>query len=152
MSTIANKQSKHTWSREEITLVTRAYLEGKSIQEAHDLVPNIKLTSLKQKYTTCASLDKKKENGVTKIHKDVWEELKGALEAPDVEEVSVPEPEPEEDQGSGGYWSEENEEDGENYFMCTGTCGKVCYYEDTDGEGMCGTCQFESQRKGGRRK
>ena len=150
MSTIANKQSKHTWSREEIALVTRAYLEGKSIQEAHNLVTNIKLPSLKQKYATCASLDKKKENGVTKIHKDVWDELKSALTVPDVEEVSVPEPE--EDQGSGGYWSEENEEDGENYFMCTGTCGKVCYYEDTDGEGMCGTCQFESQRKGGKRK
>jgi hypothetical protein len=138
MSTIANK---HTWSREEISLVTRAYLEGKSIQQAHNLVPNIKLTSLKQKYATCASLDKKKENGVTKIHKDVWEELKSALTVPDVEEISVPEPE--EDQGSGGYWSEENEEDGENYFICTGTCGKVCYYEDTDGEGMCGKCQFD---------
>ena len=33
-------------------------------------------------------------------------------------------------------------EDGETYFMCTGTCGRVFHYEDTDGEGMCGTCQY----------
>ena len=150
MSTIANKQTnqpKHTWTREEITLVTRAYLEGKSVGEAHHLVPDIKLTSLKQKYTTCASLDKKKENGVTKIHKDVWDELKSALEIPDVAEESTME-----DQGTDGYWSDDHEEDGETYNMCTGTCGRVCYYEDTDGEGMCGKCQFESQRKGNRRK
>jgi hypothetical protein len=147
MSTISNKQQKHTWSREETTLVTRAFLEGKSPQQAHDLVPDIKFISIKQKYTTCASLDRKKENGVTKMHLDVWNELKCAL--------TVPEPDTEstmEDQGSGGYWSEDHEEDGETYNMCTGTCGRVCYYEDTDGEGMCGKCQFESQRKGSRRK
>jgi hypothetical protein len=135
--------SKHTWSREEITLVTRAYLEGKSIQQAHNLVPDIKLSSLKQKYTTCASLDRKKENGVTKIHKDVWDELTCALETPDVEEVSVPEP----DQGTGGYWSDDHEEDGETYNMCAGTCGRVFHYEDTDGEGICGKCQYKSGSK-----
>ena len=39
--------SKHIWSKDETTLVTRAYLEGKTVEEAHFLVPNIKLTSLK---------------------------------------------------------------------------------------------------------
>jgi hypothetical protein len=41
---------------------------------------------------------------------------------------------------SSGYWSDDHEEDGETYNMCTGTCGRVCHYEDTDGEGMCGKC------------
>jgi len=36
----------------------------------------------------------------------------------------------------------DEEEDGETYFMCTGKCKRVCHYEDTDGEGMCGKCQF----------
>jgi len=35
------------------------------------------------------------------------------------------------------------EEDGESYFMCTGTCKRVCHYEDTDADGMCGTCQYQ---------
>ena len=145
MSTAITTVSKHSWSREEITLVTRAFLEGKTVKEAHSLVPDIKLTSVKQKYTTCASLDRKKANCVTKMHLDVWTELKTALAVPDVETVSTVE-----DQGSSGYWSDEPEEDGETYFKCTGTCGKVMHYEETDGEGMCGNCQFslsKSRRK-----
>jgi len=145
MSTAITTVSKHTWSREEITLVTRAFLEGKSVKEAHSLVPDIKLNSVKQKYTTCASLDKKKASGVTKLHQEVWDELKTALAVPDVEAISTVE-----DQGSSGYWSDEHEEDGETYFKCTGICGKVLHYEDTDGEGMCGKCQFnfsKSRRK-----
>ena len=39
-------------------------------------------------------------------------------------------------------WPQDEEEDGETYFMCTGKCKRVCHYEDTDGEGMCGKCQF----------
>lgn len=140
MSTaIITAVSKHTWSREETTLVTRAFLDGKSIEEARKLVPNIKLTSVKQKYTTCASLNKK---NMTKLHQDVWDELKAALAVPDVEAVSTVE-----DQG---YWSEDREEDDETYFKCTGTCGRVCHYEETNGEGMCGKCEFhlsKSRRK-----
>ena len=147
MSTAITTVSKHTWSREETTLVTRAFLEGKSVKEAHSLVPDIKLNSVKQKYTTCASLDRKKASGVTKMHLDVWDELKTALAVPDVEAESTIE-----DHGSSGYWSDEPEEDGENYFKCTGTCGKVLYYEDTDGEGMCGNCQFNLQKKGKSRR
>jgi uncharacterized paraquat-inducible protein A len=139
MSTAITTVSKHTWSREEITLVTRAFLEGKSVKEAHSLVPDIKLNSVKQKYTTCASSDRK---NISKLHLDVWNELNAALSIPDVETVSTVE--------DHGYWSDEPEEDGETYFKCTGTCGRVCHYEDTDGEGMCGKCQFnfsKSRRK-----
>jgi len=147
MSTAITTVSKHSWSREEITLVTRAFLEGKTVKEAHSLVPDIKLNSVKQKYTTCASLDRKKASGVTKMHLDVWTELKTALAVPDVEaEATV------EEEGSSGYWSDEHEEDDETYFKCTGTCGKVLHYEDTDGEGMCGNCQFNLQKKGKNRR
>ena len=151
MSKISITQSKHIWSREETSLVTRAYLDGKSIQQAHHLVPDIKLTSVKMKYANCLYLDKGPVQtalkNFSKMHADVWNELKCALTVPDVEAVSTIE-----DQGSSGYWSEDHEEDGETYNMCTGTCRRVCHYEDTDAEGMCGKCQYESQRKGGRRK
>lgn len=129
--------SKHIWSKDETTLVTRAYLEGKTVEEAHLLVPNIKLSSLKMKYANCLYLDKGPVRlalkNYSKIHKDIWDELKPALTVPDVDEeaseydawcVKIP------------------EEDGEIYFKCTGICNKVLHYEDTDGEGMCGTCQF----------
>ena len=43
-------------------------------------------------------------------------------------------------------WPDE-EEDGETYFMCTGKCKRVCHYEDTNDEGMCGTCQHKIQSK-----
>ena len=39
-------------------------------------------------------------------------------------------------------WPQDEEEDGETYFMCTGKCNRVCHYEDTNDVGMCGTCQF----------
>ena len=125
MSTaITTTVSKHTWSREEITLVTRAFLEGKSVKEAHLLVPDIKLNSVKQKYTTCASLDKK---NMTKLHQEVWDELKAALSVPDVDEES----------SEYDVWGDKiPKEDGETYFTCTGICGIVLHYEDTDGEGM----------------
>ena len=52
------------------------------------------------------------------------------------------------DEDTSGYWSDDHEEDGETYNMCTGTCGRVCHYEDTDGEGMCGKCSsFPPLRK-----
>lgn len=137
MSTAITSVTKHSWSRKEITLVTRAFLEGKPVKEAHNLVPDIKLNSVKQKYTSCASLDRKTANGVTKMHLDVWNELTVLEPVSTVEE-----------EGPDGYWSDEHEEDGETYFKCTGTCGKVMHYEETDGEGMCGNCQFSIQKKG----
>jgi hypothetical protein len=129
-------------------------LEGKSLQETQALMPDIKLPSLKTKLANCLYLDKKdgkdsKVRTVSKLHQDVWDELKGALTVPDVEAASVPE---EEDGCDGsGYW-DEHEEDGEEYFMCTGTCKRVCHYEDTDGEGLCGKCQYEIQQKGKSRR
>lgn len=43
----------------------------------------------------------------------------------------------------GDSWDEELVEDGETYFNCTGTCNRVMHYEDTNGEGMCGRCEYE---------
>ena len=40
-------------------------------------------------------------------------------------------------------WDEKLVEDGETYFMCSGTCNRVMHYEDTNGEGMCGRCEDE---------
>lgn len=144
--------SKQIWSRSDTFLVTRCYLEGKSLQETHLIMPDIKLTALKTKFSSCLYLDKKDSRArceiknVSKLHQDVWDELKGALTVPDVEAASVPE----DDCDGKGYW-DDHEEDGEEYFMCTGTCNRVCHYEDTDGEGMCGKCQYESQKKGRRK-
>lgn len=151
MSTITNqpKQTKQVWSREETALVTRAYMEGQTMQAAHHLVPDMKLTSVKMKYANCLYLDKGQVplalKSFTKMHKDVWDELKGALMLPDVEAESTI------DNAETGCW-DDAEEDGETYNMCSGTCGRVCHYEDTDGEGMCGKCQFTSQQKGGSKK
>ena len=146
-----NTSIKQTWSRDDIVLVTRCYLEGRSLQETLALMPDIKLLSLKTKFANCLYLDKTdgtdgkdgkggKGHAVSKLHQDVWDELKGALTVPDVEAASVP------DDETIGYWNE-HEEDGEEYFMCTGTCKRVCHYEDTDGEGLCGKCQYEIQQK-----
>ena len=38
---------------------------------------------------------------------------------------------------------EELVEDGETYFNCTGSCNRVMHYEDTNGEGMCGRCEYD---------
>jgi len=124
---------KRMWSREELSLVTRAFLEGKSIAEAQILVPDIKLISIKQKYSNCVSLN------MTKLHQDVWNELKTALAVPDVDEESSE---------YDAWGDKKQEEDGENYFKCSGVCDRVMYYEETDGEGMCGNCQLAQQKKG----
>ena len=146
MSIPITNQSKHIWSREETTLVTRCYLEGKTIQTAHNLVPNIKIASVKMKYANCLYLEKGQVQNalknVSKMHEDVWNELKSALTIPDVDTESTCEVET-----SYGYWSEDHEEDGETYNLCSGICGRVYHYEDTDGEGMCGKCQFNLSKK-----
>jgi len=53
--------------------------------------------------------------------------------------VSCSEPDP---------WCEVLEEDGETYFMCEGTCGRVMHYEDTNQFQMCGRCEKDTQKKG----
>ena len=148
MSTvIKSREPKHMWSRVEITLVTKAYLDGKSVSEAHLLVPDIKIKSVKMKYANCLYLDKgavkSALKNVTKSNTDVWNELKAARTAPDVDEVAETEPD---------YWDEKLEEDGETYFMCAGTCGRVMHYEDTNQFQMCGRCEYESEKKGRRKK
>lgn len=142
-----NSASKQTWSRDDLIQVTKCYLDRKTLQETHLIMPDIKFTSLKTKLACCMSLDRRDLNApfafrnVGKMHQDVWNELKEALTAPAPEEVSVPE------DGSGS-WSDDHEEDGETYFMCAGSCERVCHYEDTNEFGMCGTCEYKTQRKG----
>jgi hypothetical protein len=46
-------------------------------------------------------------------------------------------------------WDEVLEEDGENYFMCSGICGRIMHYEDTNEFQMCGRCEHFGK---GRRK
>jgi hypothetical protein len=144
-NTIKSREPNHMWTRDEIALVATAYLDGKSVKEAHALVPEIKITSVKTKYADCLHLDKsvnRRFKNVSKVLEEVLNELKSARTKPDVDEVAEPEP-------SG--WDEEPEEDGETYFMCEGTCGRVMHYEDTNEFQMCGRCEHESQKKGRRK-
>jgi hypothetical protein len=60
---------------------------------------------------------------------------------PDVDETSNSDPEYD-------AWGDKiPEEDGEEYFKCTGPCGKVKHYEETDDLGMCGMCQHVQMNK-----
>jgi hypothetical protein len=135
-----NTKSIHIWTRNETEILTRAYLNKKLIKEIQDLLPDIKLSSIRLKLINCSHLEKAYLNKtVSKMHQDVWNELTSAYALPDVDEISVAE-----------YDICDNkipEEDGEEYFKCTGTCDKVKYYEETDEFGMCGMCQLTSKQK-----
>lgn len=110
---------KQFWSRDDTVLITRCYLDGKSLHETHLIMPDIKLYSLKTKFANCVYLDKRDDRtrfeikNVSKMHLDVWNELKEALAVPSPEEWSILE-----DEGS----DQEEKEDGETYFMCAGSC------------------------------
>ena len=127
---MTSQELNHIWTRDELVTVTRCYLDNKSLQDTYALLSNIKFASVQRKYVCCLSLDKGSVLQVTKMHLDVWFELKGALLDPVPEENSMP------------------EADGETYFMCAGTCGRVHHYEDTNEFEMCGTCEYKSQKKG----
>jgi hypothetical protein len=128
-------ESRHVWTRDELILVTRAYLDGESVEKVAQLVPDIKISSVKNKYDACVYLDKKKRfKNVTSSHNDVWNDLKASRTVPDIDEVSKPEPD---------GWGEILEEDGETYFMCEGTCRRILHYEDTNEFQMCGKCEFK---------
>lgn len=135
-----NSKLNHIWTRNETEILTRAFLDKKSTNEIQGLLPDIKLTSIKLKLTNCSYLEKNSTNKtVSKMHRDVWSELTSAFAVPDVDETSNSEYD---------AWGDKiPEEDGEEYFKCTGTCGKVKHYEDTDDLGMCGICQLKSVQK-----
>jgi hypothetical protein len=135
-------KSIHIWTRNETEILTRAFLDKKSANEIQGLLPDIKLSSIKLKLTNCSYLEKSSSNKtVSKMHKDVWTELKTAFAVQDVDKASVAETEYD-------AWGDKiPEEDGEEYFKCTGTCGKVKHYEETDEFGMCGMCQYKSSQK-----
>ena len=135
-----NSKLNHIWTRNETEILTRAFLDKKSTNEIQGLLPDIKLTSIKLKLTNCSYLEKNSTNKtVSKMHRDVWSELTSAFAVPDVDETSNSEYDARGDKIP--------EEDGEEYFKCTGTCGKVKHYEDTDDLGMCGICQLKSVQK-----
>ena len=125
---MTSQEQNHIWTRDELVKVTRCYLENKSIQDTYALLSNIKFASVQSKYGCCLALDKGSVLQVSKMHLDVWFELKGSIPIP--EEISTP------------------EADGETYFMCAGTCGRVQHYEDTNEFEMCGKCEYNSQKKG----
>ena len=135
-------KSIHIWTRNETEILTRAFLDKKSANEIQGLLPDIKLSSIKLKLTNCSYLEKASSNKtVSKMHQDVWAELKTAFAIQDVDEASVAESEYD-------VWGDKiPQEDGEEYFKCTGTCGKVKHCEDTDEFGMCGMCQYKSTQK-----
>lgn len=136
----SNSKSIHIWTRNETEILTRAFLDKKSTNEIQSLLPNIKLSSIKLKLTNCSYLEKSSTNKtVSKMHQDVWSELTTAFAVQDVDEASTSEYD---------AWGDKiPEEDGEEYFKCTGTCGKVKHYEETDEFGMCGMCQYKSTQK-----
>jgi len=133
-------KSIHIWTRNETEILTRAFLDKKSANEIQGLLPDIKLSSIKLKLTNCSYLEKSSSNKtVSKMHQDIWTELTAAFAVQDVDEASVAEYD---------AWGDKiPEEDGEEYFKCTGTCGKVKHYEETDEFGMCGMCQLKSTKK-----
>jgi hypothetical protein len=50
--------------------------------------------------------------------------------------------------GERDAWGDEiHQEDGEEYFKCTGICDRVFYYENTNEDGMCGRCELETKKK-----
>jgi antirestriction protein len=138
-----SSKSIHIWTRNETEILTRAFLDKKSTNEIQGLLPNIKLSSIKLKLTNCSYLEKSSSNKtVSKMHHDVWRDLTSAFALPDVDETSIIE-----DTEYDAWDNKIQEEDGEEYFKCTGPCGKVNHYEDTDDLGMCGTCQMKSVQK-----
>ena len=128
---MTSQEQNHIWTRDELVIVTRCYLENKSIQDTYALLSNIKLDSVQRKYGCCLALDKGSILQVSKMHIDVWFELKGSTIP---EEISTP------------------EADGETYFMSTGKCGIVQHYEDTNEFKMCGKCEYNSQKKNRNKK
>ena len=136
-------KSIHIWTRNETEILTRAFLDKKSINEIQELLPDIKVSSIRLKLTNCSYLEKNSSNKtVSKMHQDVWNKLTSAFALPDVDEISIIE------NTEYDAWGDKiPQEDGEEYFKCTGTCGKVKHYEDTDDLGMCGTCQMKTVQK-----
>ncbi len=130
MSTL--KEPKHVWTKEENYLVTLSYLKQTPLENVCLLVPNIKKKSVKMKYSNCLFLEQGQVRSAlkncSKMHKEIFAEL----QAQNLESVIEPE-------FKSGW--EEDVEDGEIYFKCTGVCNRICHFEDTDWEGKCGKCQ-----------
>jgi hypothetical protein len=132
-------KSKHTWTKEENTIVSSCYLDGMKIQDVYQFAPNIKPKSIKMKYSNCLFLDKGQVHSAlkncSKMHKEVFYNLLAERNQLNLTKAVDP--------NALNTQNEEEEEDGETYFKCTGICERVFHYEDSDEDGMCGTCYYK---------
>ena len=138
----ALKETKHVWTKEENYLVTLSYLNHTPLEDVCLLVPNIKKKSVKMKYSNCLFLEQGQVRSAlkncSKMHKEIFAELQAQNLELILKPILEPVIEPEFKSG----W-EDDVEDGEIYFKCTGVCNRICHFEDTDYEGMCGKCQYK---------
>ncbi len=68
---------RHKWTYEDNYIVSECYLQNKSIEECHKLVPHISKKSLNMKYHNCKYLHKQEGylSHFSKLHKEVWDTL-----------------------------------------------------------------------------
>jgi hypothetical protein len=85
---------KHVWTEEETKIFCQLYIENKTYQEIATKLPNVKLSSIKMKYSNCIYLDKGNVNGslnsVSKLHSKVWHEIKKTIISNHVKSTKLP--------------------------------------------------------------
>jgi len=75
-----DETEKHNWTKNETKIICKMYIDNKTPKEIYTKLSNIKLSSIKIKYSNCLYLDKGKVNGslvnVSKLHSKIWQEIK----------------------------------------------------------------------------
>ena len=86
--------NKHVWTEEETKTICQLYIENKTYQEIATKLPNVKLSSIKMKYSNCVYLDKGNVKGsldnVSKLHSKVWQEIKKTIISNHVKSTKLP--------------------------------------------------------------
>jgi len=84
--------NKHVWTEEETKTICQLYIENKTYQEIATKLPNVKLSSIKMKYSNCVYLDKGNgsSNNVSKLHSKVWHEIKKTIIINHVKSTKLP--------------------------------------------------------------
>jgi hypothetical protein len=76
---VDKSEEKHDWTEEETRIICEMYKNNKTIDETKEKLPQLKLTSIKMKYSNCIYLDKGEIKGslkgVSKMHEKIWNEL-----------------------------------------------------------------------------
>ena len=71
---------KHIWTEDETKIFCKMYIDSKTPEEIYTKLSNIKLSSIKMKYSNCLYLDKGDVKGslvnVSKLHSKIWQEIK----------------------------------------------------------------------------